>query len=131
MLIKILSFLHASGSEFKKTEVKERKQKSNYINCSFIGSSAGIVERLWSKFDALVDQLRSGASPVMIEAILFLKKNSDLWSIHDICTALQKLKENEKSARFEARLAALNLVQTRLRLGQIWKLFMLGMMNEG
>ncbi len=42
---------------------------------------AGIVEHLWSKFDALVDQRRSGTSPVMIEAILYLKENSDLWSI--------------------------------------------------
>ena len=44
-----------------------------------------------------------------------VKENRDLWSIHDICTALQKLKENEKSARFEARLAALNLEQTQIR----------------
>ena len=80
----------------------------------FIDSSAEIAERLWSKFDALVDQRRSGTSPVMIEAILFLKENRDLWSIHDVCTALEKLKKNEKRARFEARLAALNLEQTQI-----------------
>jgi hypothetical protein len=50
----------------------------------------------------------------MIEAILFLKENRDLWSIHDVCTALKKLKKNEKRATFESRLAALNLEQTQI-----------------
>ena len=76
--------------------MEEQTCKSNYIACSFIGSSAGIVEHLWSKFDALVDQRRSGTSPVMIEAILFLKENHDLWSIHDVCTALKKPKKGLK-----------------------------------
>jgi hypothetical protein len=94
--------------ESKKAEAEERKSVSEYIDCSFIGSSAAIVESLWSKFDALVDQRRSGMSPVMIEAILYLKENRDLWDINDVRTALKKLKENEKTARFEARLAAFN-----------------------
>ena len=114
ILIKILLFLCASGSKFKKAEVEERQQKSDYIDCSFIGSSAGIVECLWSKFDALVNQCRSGTSPVMLNAILFLKENCDLWSIHDVHTALKKLNKNEKRARFEARLAALILEQTQI-----------------
>ena len=73
----------------------EQKCESDYIDRLFIGSSAGIVECLWSKFDALVDQRRSGTSPVMvmIEAILFLKENHDLWSIHDVYTALKKLRK--------------------------------------
>ncbi len=57
-------------------------------------------------FDALVDQHCSGMSPVMIKTILYLKENCDLWDINDVCTALKMLKENEKTARFEARLAA-------------------------
>ncbi len=44
----------------------------------------------------------------MIEAILYLKENRDLWDINDVCTALKMLKEIEKTARFEARFAALN-----------------------
>jgi hypothetical protein len=69
------------SQESEKAEVEERKRKSNYIDCSFIGSSAGIVERLWSKFDALVEhQHHSGASPVMIEAILFLNSFTPMGS---------------------------------------------------
>jgi hypothetical protein len=69
---------------------------SEYIDCSFIGSPAGIVERLWSKFDALVDQRRSGMSPVMIEAILYLEENQDLWDINDFLTALKMLREKRR-----------------------------------
>ena len=60
------------SQETMQAEVEERKRESDYIDCLFIGSSAGIVERLWSKFDALVDQCCSGTSPVMIEAVLIL-----------------------------------------------------------
>ena len=100
----------------KKAEEEEQKGESEYIDCSFIGASAGIVERLWSKFDALVDQRRNGMSPVMIviEAILYLKENRDLWDISDVKTALTKLRENEKTARFKERLAALNQEQDRI-----------------
>ncbi len=69
------------------------------------------MERLWSKFDALVDQRRSGMSPVMIEAILYLKENRDLWDINDVRTALRMLQDNEKSARFQANVTALNQEQ--------------------
>jgi hypothetical protein len=98
----------------KKAQAEERKGESEYIDCSFIGASAGIVERLWSKFDALIDQRRSGMSPVMIEAILYLKENRDLWDISDVKTALKKLRENEKTARLEERWAALNQEQDRI-----------------
>jgi hypothetical protein len=53
-------------------------------------------------------------SPVMIEAILYLKENHDLPSIDDGCVALKKFKNNEKTARFEARMAALNQEQTQI-----------------
>ncbi len=102
------------SQESKKAEVEEQKHENNYIDCSFIGSSAGIVERLWSKFDAPADQGHSGMSPVMIEAILYLKENCDLMSIGDNCIALKKLKNDEKTARFEARMAALNQEQTHI-----------------
>jgi hypothetical protein len=51
------------SQESKKAEAEEQKRENEYIDCSFIGSSAGIVEHLWSKFDALVDQRHSGMSP--------------------------------------------------------------------
>ncbi len=97
------------SQETMQAEVEEQKRESDYIDCLFFGSSAGIVERLRSKFDALVDQCCSGTSPVMIEAILILKENRDLRSIHDVHNALKKLKENEKSAMLNVRASSLRL----------------------
>jgi hypothetical protein len=50
----------------------------------------------------------------MIDAILYLKENCNLWDINDVRTALKMLKENEKTARFEAKLAALNQEQAHI-----------------
>jgi hypothetical protein len=68
----LFSMKSISSQESKKAEVEEQKRESKYINCLCIGSSAGIVECLISKFDALADQRCSGMCPVMIEAILYL-----------------------------------------------------------
>ncbi len=53
--------------------------------------------------------------PVILTNILAFLRASGSDRCDDIRTAPQKLKENEKSARFEARLAALNLEQTQIR----------------
>ena len=39
-------------------------------------------------------------SPVLIDAILFLKENRDLWSINDIPEALRRVKDNEKKKTY-------------------------------
>ena len=62
----------------KKVDDREeqlRQKASQYADTDCILASAAIVECLWSKFDALVPQRRSGMSPVMIEGILYLKEN--------------------------------------------------------
>ena len=79
---------------------------SEYCNTDHFISSAAIVECLWSKFDALVPQRREGMSPVLIEAIIFLKENRDLWSIKDIPEAIRRVKDNEKEKRTQKRLEA-------------------------
>ncbi len=74
---------------------EKEKTVSDYVNTDHLLvlalASAAIVECLWSnKFDALVPQRREGMSPLLTEAILFLKENIDLvfWSIADIRNAL-------------------------------------------
>ena len=44
----------------------------------------------------------------MVEALLFLKENSDLWSIKDVREALRRVKENEKMKRAEEKLQELH-----------------------
>ena len=79
---------------------EKEKTVSDYVNTDHLLASAAIVECLWSKFDALVPQRREGMSPLLTEAILFLKENIDLWStIADIRNALCRVKNNERLQR--------------------------------
>ncbi len=47
-------------------------------------------------------------SPLLTEAILFLKENIDLWSIADIRNALSRVKNNERLQRVLKNLQELN-----------------------
>ena len=66
-------------TDWKEQMDEIERDDSEYIDTTFILSSAAVAESLWSKQDALVDQRRSRMSPSMTEAILFLKENRDLW----------------------------------------------------
>ena len=48
-----------------------------------MGSTA-IVEQLWSKAGYVFTERRAGLSPLVLEMIIFLKENDDLWSIVDV-----------------------------------------------
>lgn len=56
-------------------EVRGAQQRNEvYINCDFIYGSCAEVERLWSLANyILTDERKGNMSPVMFEAILFLK----------------------------------------------------------
>ena len=78
---------------------EKEKTVSDYVNTDHLLASAAIVECLGSKFDALVPQRREGMSPLLTEAILFLKENIDLWStIADIRNALRRVKNNDRGS---------------------------------
>jgi hypothetical protein len=62
----------------KKQKTKESSSQSNYRDCNFITGSAAVVKRLWSMYDAFNSKRCHGMSPIMVEMILFLKKNKDL-----------------------------------------------------
>ena len=53
---------------------EKEKTFSDYVNTDHLLASAAIVECLWSKFDALIPQRREEMSPLLTEAILFLKE---------------------------------------------------------
>ena len=93
-------------SGIKDMEEGLRERDSEYINLDFLLGSAAIVECLWSKFDALVILRRRGMSPIMVEGILYLKENRDLWGIEDVKEALRRVKENEKKERTKKKMQA-------------------------
>ena len=59
--------------DWKEVEEEQDLGTSKNVDASFVLSSAAVAELLWSKQDAMIDQRRSGHSPIMTEAILFLK----------------------------------------------------------
>ncbi len=66
--------------------LKRKKQKFNevkdrYINCDFIFGSVAEVERLWSLAKYIIADTRKSTSPLVFEAILFLKVNANCYAI--------------------------------------------------
>ncbi len=81
----------------KKQKTKESSGQSDYIDCNFITGSAAVVKSLWSMYDAFNSKRRRGMSPIMVEMILFLKKNRDLWGIDNIARANQSRLKADKA----------------------------------
>jgi hypothetical protein len=89
----------------KKQKTKEYSGHSDYIDCNLITGSAAVVESLWSMYDAFNSKRRRVMSPIMVEMILFLKKNMDLWGIEDVARANQSRLKADRSERVEKRIA--------------------------
>jgi hypothetical protein len=77
-----------SKSESKNTSYFEkiRKRKNNrfsdeerYINCSFCVATSNSVERLFSACKHILSDQRKHMSPIMFEALIFLKINRECW----------------------------------------------------
>jgi hypothetical protein len=90
----------------------------------FIVGSAAIVESMWSEADNLLsNKRRSCMSPMNVEAILFLKKNKDLWNIRDVHKAnVMRLKSTQ-----EGRIADDDdiVVERRVKEAEKWAEFMM------
>ena len=93
-------------TDWKEQMDEIERDDSDYVDTTFILSSAAVAESLWSKQDALVDQRRSRMSPSMTEAILFLKENRDLWGMEQVREALIRVKANAKSERTKKKMLA-------------------------
>ena len=74
-----------------------------YVNCDFIFGSCAEVERLWSiaKF-ILTDERKGKMSPVVFEAILYLKMNERFWDLNDITAADHQRQRVNSRANSEA-----------------------------
>jgi hypothetical protein len=67
----------------------QEQRNSEYINCGFIyGSSAEVVERLWSHAKhILTDECKGNMTPLMFKTLLYLKVNMRFWDVDDVVTA--------------------------------------------
>ena len=69
-----------------------------------IGSSA-VVEHLWPVARYILTTNRSSLSPVLFEALLFLRSNRTLWDVRTVQRALLAVREDQKSDRLKNKLA--------------------------
>ena len=58
------------------------------MNCDFILGSAAEVERLWSIATNVLTDERKNTSPLMLEALLFLRVNERLWDASTVKQAI-------------------------------------------
>ena len=68
-----------------------------------IGSAAE-VERLWSIARYLLTTLRSQLSPILFEALLFLRLNRTIWNERTVQMACLAVREQSKNDRLEKKL---------------------------
>ena len=71
----------------------------DYVNCDFILGSTACVERLWSIAKEILHGPRNRTSPIMVEALLFLRENRRLWSINNAVEATAIVNDNRLSDR--------------------------------
>ena len=77
---------------------RQRENPSGYRNCDFILGSAAEVERLWSIATNVLTDERKKMSPLMLEAVLFLRVNCRLWDVQTVKQALH-MSQNERIDR--------------------------------
>ena len=79
----------------KRRKVSTAKKESIYIDCSFIVATSNTVERLFSTCKHVLTDSRKSMSPIIFEAIIFLKVNKIFWNVKMIASASQP-KEPER-----------------------------------
>lgn len=73
--------------------IQERKKRRiekapRYRNCDFILGSAAEVERLWSISKHILCDNRKTLTPILFEALLFLKVNKSYWNLELVAKAM-------------------------------------------
>ena len=67
---------------------RQRENPSGYMNCDFILGSAAEVERVWSIATTVLTDEQKNTSPLMLEALLFLRVNERLWDASTVKQAI-------------------------------------------
>ena len=88
-----------------RTALKKRKaeQPETYIDCDFILATAVDVERLWSLAKNLLTDKRRGMATVMIQVILFLKENKNLWNYSMVYQSINNCQQQQNNTNRRSR----------------------------
>ncbi|KAI0559707.1 hypothetical protein FGB62_139g25 [Gracilaria domingensis] len=87
----------ASYTERLHRRKKQKISDARYRDCSFILGSVAEVERLWSVADNILRNQRMSLSPLLFEAIIFLRVTARFWDVHLVRGALHICRGAESS----------------------------------
>ena len=82
---------------FKKLDTKRRRlsiAKTQFIKCDCILATSCSVDRLFSAARRVLTTLRKRMSPILFEAIFFLKLNRKLWNLKSVASAIKSKPQN-------------------------------------
>lgn len=84
-------------SYFQEIEAKRRRleMRTEYILPNFLPATSCTVERLFSSAKWVLSDVRKRMSPILAEAILFLKFNRRLWNMKTVALAM-KMDQNSR-----------------------------------
>lgn len=85
----------------KRKQREETVGETQYHDSNFILASAAEVERLWSHAGLVLTKARRGMTPMLLEAILFLKFNRRFWDQNLVSEAYAM----NRSARSQKRIS--------------------------
>jgi hypothetical protein len=97
-----------------KMKMKHRKRKagdlvngkkSEYLNVDYICGSAAEVERLWSICKCIITTNRSSLTPILLEALVFLRVNRTFWDLRLVQEAYANATSESQNARLQKDVA--------------------------
>ncbi len=78
---------------FEELQKRKRQRLSDeqvrYVDCSFCVATSNVVERLFSACKHVLTDQRKCMSPIMFEALIFLKVNREIWDLAMVATAMK------------------------------------------
>lgn len=95
---------HAGTRLADRIAYKRRKMISSggkYRDCSFILGSVATIERLWSIAGNVLMNHRKEMTPIVFEALLFLRTNKQYWNEHTVKEAWRMNKSEAVRRRLE------------------------------
>jgi hypothetical protein len=69
--------------------MEEHGPKTKYVDLQFLLSTSNVVERLFSLARLSLTDQRKRMSPIVFEAMLYLQKNREYWSVIDVAQAMR------------------------------------------
>lgn len=88
-------------------------KRDQFVNLDVIPGTSVNCERLFSLAKNILTDTRKCTSPVLFEALLFLKVNSKLWDAYSVGKAMGRTREREERQRNEGRSALDNSEYSR------------------